>query len=191
MAINYNNSKIYKIVSPTTAKIYIGSTTQPLCKRIAAHLTNYRAYIIDNTKKYMTSYEILKLGDYSIKLIEECNFENREQLRQREGYYIKLNRDIVVNKKIEGRTQKEWESDNKEHRTQYIKQYAIDNKEQIRQYRFDNKKHIAEAMKQYRIDNKEQLKQYLIDNREHINELQRQRWQSKINRIWLNELTSL
>ena len=221
MAINYNNSKIYKIVSPTTAKIYIGSTTQILCKRIAKHLTDYRAYIIDNTKKYMTSYEILKLGDYSIKLIEECNFENREQLRQREGYYIKLHHDIVVNKHIAGRTKKEYRIDNKEHLNQYIKQYAIENKEHLnqykKQYKIDHKEHIAEHSKQYHIDNKEyrlnqmkqyqhdnkvKLKQYDIDNAEHKrkwrinnkyleNELMRQRRQENKNKIWLNELTTL
>jgi GIY-YIG catalytic domain len=176
MAINYNNSKIYKIVSPTTDKIYIGSTTQPLCKRIAEHLSNYRQSIVGNTKRYMTSYEILKLGDYSIKIIENCNFENKEQLRQREGYYIKLHRDIVVNKHIAGRTQKEWECDNKEHTAERKKQYGIDNKEQLRQYR---------------IDNAEQLRQWRINNKENENELQRQRRQAKINRIWLNELTTL
>ena len=206
MAINYNNSKIYKIVSPTTDKIYIGSTTQILCKRIAKHLSNYRDYIIDNTKSYTTSYEIIKLGDYSIKLIEECNFENKEQLRQREGYYIKLHRDIVVNKVIPCRTPNDYRIDNRENRKQYNidnkktiaekqKQYDLINKDKIaerkKQYNIDNREHIAEVKKQYRIEHKEQAKQYQIDNKERRNELQRQRLQAKINRIWLNELTTL
>ena len=181
MAINYNNSKIYKIVSPSTDKIYIGSTTQILCKRIAKHLSNYRDYIIDNTKGYITSYEILKLGDYSIKLIEECNFENKEQLRQREGYYIKFYKDIVVNKQVPGRTRKEYAIDNKEQLNQYAKQYAIDNREYL----------ITKHKQYYDNQRKEQRKQYIIDNREHANELLRQRRQAKKNRIWLNELTSL
>ena len=191
MSINYNNSRIYKIVSPSTDKIYIGSTTQILCKRIAKHLIDYRAYIIDNTKKYLSSYEIIKLGDYSIKLIEECNFENREQLRQREGYYIKFYKDIIVNKLIAGRTRKEYLIDNKEHIAERSKQYVIDNKEQIRQYAIDNAKHIAEVTKQYRIEHKEQAKQYQMNNKEHLNELMRQRRQANKNKIWLNELTTL
>ncbi len=169
MAINYNNSKIYKIVSPSTDKIYIGSTTQPLCKRIAKHLSNYRNYNIDNTKGYMTSYEILKIGDYSIKLIEECNFENKEQLRQREGYYIKSYQNIVVNVRIAGRTKKEYALKNKERLKQYINQYRIVNKE-----------HITEMKKQY-----------YSEHKEHAIELQRKRNQAKKNRIWLNELTTL
>ena len=180
MAINYNNSKIYKIVSPTTAKIYIGSTTQPLCKRIAAHLTDYRLCIAGNAKKYITSYEIIKLGDYSIKLIEECNFENKEQLRQREGYYIKLNCDIVVNKHIAGRTRKE-----------YAKQYRFDNREHLSKEKKRYYSEHKEQINQYQIEHKEQIRQYTIDNKDRKNELQRQRLRAKINRIWLNELTTL
>ena len=69
----YNSSKIYKICSNLTDNIYIGSTTQSLSQRLSEHVRRCNHYIkIDNN--YISSFEIIKLGDYYITLIEECNF---------------------------------------------------------------------------------------------------------------------
>ena len=106
----YNNSKIYKIVSASSDKIYIGSTCNTLPKRLYDHIKHYKHYTIDKTKPYTTSYEIIKLGDYSIVLAEECNFNNKQQLHEREGHYIKSHRDICVNKVIAGRTYSEYDN---------------------------------------------------------------------------------
>jgi len=46
---DYQNGKIYKIWSPEGDDIYIGSTTEILCRRLAAHKSNY------NTGKTITS----------------------------------------------------------------------------------------------------------------------------------------
>jgi GIY-YIG catalytic domain len=177
----YNHSKIYKIVSPSTDKIYIGSTTQTLAQRLGKHLSNYKYYTINN-KGYITSYEIIKLGDYSIQLIEQCNFNNKEQLRQREGYYIKLHRDICVNKYIPLRTDSEYRNDNKEKLKLCKKKHYINNKEHITEYnkqlRITNKDSIAEQKKQYYIDNKEHLteyiKQYRVNNKQVLTEKHKQ-----------------
>ena len=154
----YNNSKIYKLVSPSTDKIYVGSTTQILCKRLQQHLSNYKDYPINNNK-YTTSYEIIKLGDYSIQLIEECNFNNKQQLHEKEAYYIKQNINICVNKYIPLRTDSEYRYDNKEKLKQCKKKHYINNKEHItekhKQYYTDNKQVLAEQKKQVYTDNKE------------------------------------
>ncbi len=158
----YNHSKIYKICSNLTDKIYIGSTTQTLAKRLYAHVLDYKQYIITNTK-YITSYEIIKLEDYYITLIEEHNFNNRQQLLKREGEIIKLNINNVVNKQITGRTNAE---------------YRVDNVEHIKRYSQDNKEHIIEYKKQYHINNREQIlekqKQYNINNKQVILEQKKQ-----------------
>ena len=39
---DYNKGKIYKIVSPNSDKIYIGSTIRPLKERFWAHMSNWR-----------------------------------------------------------------------------------------------------------------------------------------------------
>ena len=182
----YNNSKIYKLVSASSDKIYVGSTTQLLCKRLQQHLGNYKDYTINNNKPYTTSYEIIKLGDYSIQLIEQCNFNNKQQLHEREGHYIKLHRDICVNKLIAGRTHAEYRQDNKEFITEISKQYYINNKEYYskynkeynKEYNINNKEHLTEYNKQYYIDNKEHLteyiKQYRVNNKQVLTERKKQ-----------------
>jgi len=158
----YNHSKIYKICSNKTDKIYIGSTTQILAKRLHEHVKHYKHYLKTNTK-YITSIEIIKLEDYYIVLIEECNYNNKQQLLKREGEIIKLNINNVVNMLIAGRTKEEYYNDNKEHILEYHNQYNNDNKEYIlerqRQYNIDNKEKRAECDKQYRNDNKEKIKE--------------------------------
>ena len=172
----YNHSKIYKICSNLTDNIYIGSTTQSLSQRLSEHVRRCKHYIkIDNN--YISSFEIIKLGDYYITLIEECNFNNKSQLLKREGEIIKLNINNVVNKMIAGRTKAEYRVDTKAHIIERNKQYRVDNKqliaERMKQYyndnkqnRQDNKQLIAEQKKQYYNDNKhviaEQNKQPII-----------------------------
>ena len=43
--VDYGNGKVYKIVCNNTGKVYIGSTTQPLSKRLVAHRLDYKKYI--------------------------------------------------------------------------------------------------------------------------------------------------
>jgi len=177
----YNNSKIYKICSNLTDKIYIGSTTQTLAQRLSKHTSNYKQYLKNNTK-YITSIEIIKLGDSFIVLLEDCNFNNQQQLFKREGEIIKLNINNVVNTHIAGRTMTEYHIDNAEHIAEYKKQYRFNNAEHLaekqKQYRFNNAEHIAEYHKEYNIINVEHLaekkKQYKLNNAEHIAEQNKQ-----------------
>ena len=176
--IDYNNGKIYTIRSHQTVGFYIGSTIQPLCKRLEGHKKAYKQYLKDNNKQYCSSYEILKFDDCYIELLENFSCENRDELHKREGEMIRLNIDVVVNKCIPGRTDKEWRIDNKEKIRQNSKQHYETNKEKIRQnskqHYENNKEHYKEKFKQYQIDNKEKLKeqkkQYYENNKEHINE---------------------
>ncbi len=161
----YNHSKIYKICSNLTDKYYIGSTTQTLAQRLTKHTSDYRQYVRTNNV-YITSYDIIKLGDSYISLIEEHNFNNRQQLFKREGEVMKLNINNIVNKQITGRTNAEYRVDNVEH----IKRYSQDNKEHIIEYKkqhyISNREQILEKQKQYNINNKqvilEQKKQPII-----------------------------
>lgn len=73
----YNQGKIYKITSPSTAKIYIGSTTDALCRRMACHRKNVKT-------KFIGSRELIKLGDAVITLIKYAPCENKEELLRAE-----------------------------------------------------------------------------------------------------------
>jgi hypothetical protein len=127
----YGNGKIYKVVSDHTNLIYIGSTIQKyLCSRLSGHKNNYKAYL---NKKYLNCsvFKLLELVDVKIELIEEYKCNSKEELHTKERYYIELNKDIVVNKNIPTRTDKEYRIDNKEK----IEKYRLDNRDKISQYK--------------------------------------------------------
>lgn len=105
----YQDSKIYKLIDDMNDLIYIGSTTRELKKRLWNHISKYNQYVKGNDK-YVTSFEIIKRGNYRIELIEHYPCESQRELSLREGYYIKSNN--CVNKRIEGRTKKEYKQNN-------------------------------------------------------------------------------
>ena len=125
---NYQDSKIYKIVSLNTDKEYIGSTTQPLCKRLANHLTSYKSYK-NGTGSFTSSYKVIDDGNYRIYLIENYPCNSKEELEAREGYHIR--KSTCVNQRIQGRTTKEYYQVNKQYFQQYFKKYNQDNKKPI------------------------------------------------------------
>ncbi len=92
----YQNGKIYKITSPHTDKIYIGSTIQSLHDRFASHKSVFK-----HKKNYTSSFDILQYGDAIIELIEEYPTTCRELLESREGELITSNNNCV-NKYIPG-----------------------------------------------------------------------------------------
>ena len=115
MSMNYKNSKIYRIWSPQGDKVYIGSTTKELlCQRMTAHRKEYRKWKKTNIQ-CVTSYLLFEeygIENCFIELLEakECN--SKDELNQLEGKYI---RELTcVNKRVEGRTRKQYREDHKE-----------------------------------------------------------------------------
>jgi len=104
--VNYKEAKIYMIKSPNHDKVYIGSTTYPLRKRLQSHFKDLRR------NKYCSAQDILNAGDYEISLVEEVICDNSTELKQRERFYIEsLN---TVNKNIPLQTKREWYQKNKD-----------------------------------------------------------------------------
>ena len=84
----YNNGKIYQILNKVNDEVYVGSTSQPLCKIIYKHKHNS----IDRTECKALLYELMKtIGKYSfyIELVEAAPCNNKCELRAREGYYMR------------------------------------------------------------------------------------------------------
>jgi hypothetical protein len=95
---NYQNAKIYCIRSFKTDDIYIGSTTQPLCKRMVEHRLKYKGWL-KGTKKNCTSFEIMKYGDAYIELIKKHPCNSREELNKEEGNHQReMERDKLIKK---------------------------------------------------------------------------------------------
>ena len=86
--IDYSKGKIYKLIDNTNGNIYIGSTCLPtLAHRLAHHKHHYKEY--KRGKRGLTSsFYILENGNYDIILLEEVKCTSRDQLFQRERFYI-------------------------------------------------------------------------------------------------------
>jgi len=153
--MGYENGKIYVLRSNQTDDVYIGSTTQPLYKRIYQHKKDYK-YWKNGKYSYVSSFELIKYDDVYIELLEECPCKNKMELCRREGELIRSMN--CINKDIAGRTINEWREDNKEK----IKEYYQENKDKIKmkneKYIEANKDKIKIRTKEYRETNKDKLK---------------------------------
>lgn len=130
---------------------YYGSTTKELNKRLYQHKANYKRYLNNNMICPKVSiYKIFELGDdYNIELVEEVL--NIDELKKREGYYIKNNE--CINNRIAGRDNKEWFLDNKDHikeyQLKYQNEYNLKNKDKIKAYQVKNKDKLKAYRKEY------------------------------------------
>ena len=129
----FQNGKIYKIISNYTDDIYIGSTTQKLCKRLSNHKECFKCYNKGTKKDYLTSYKIVQYEDAQIILIEDYPCDNKQKLEARERHFIELNN--CVNKVIPTRTFKEYRDDNKQHFKEIKKDWDVKNKVHIMDYK--------------------------------------------------------
>jgi hypothetical protein len=100
------SGKIYKIISDSTDKIYIGSTVKPLKERLEEHEECYALWVSSEFESgYCTSFEIIKYGDYKIILFEEYPCFCRSELLKKEGCYQLENYSLCVNILIAGKKQ--------------------------------------------------------------------------------------
>jgi hypothetical protein len=89
---DYQQGKIYALRSPNIDKVYIGSTTVPLSKRLGQHKAS---------KNTCTSKQIIDAGEAYIELVEACPCESKDQLNKREGEIMRatvncINRNIAI-----------------------------------------------------------------------------------------------
>jgi len=142
---DYSKGQIYTIRNRNDdAKIYVGSTIQPLYKRFYSHK-------IDSKRERQMNMLLYKeinndWTNWYIELYENYPCYSKTELEKREGEVIRLIG--TLNCRIEGRDKK---------------QYYIDNvdkiKEREKQYRIKNADKIKEREKQYRIKNADKIKE--------------------------------
>ena len=147
MSQDFKNGKIYKITNNINSEVYVGSTCDILRKRFNTHTRQ----ITQESKKNRPLYKLMnELGTdvFRIDLIEDCPCDDKQALRQREGYWIRQMG--TLNKVIAGRTAKEahHEYEKTEKRIQYqqsearkaskcqhAKENYEKNKDEINEYR--------------------------------------------------------
>ena len=136
----YQNSIIYKIYDNTNSNVYYGSTYNLLRVRMQGHRTTAK------TNRGCESKQIILNGNYSYSMVEPYPCNSKQELRTRERYWIE-NYDCV-NKRVPGRTKKEWIQLNKENIKEYKAVYYTDNKEELSkkkvEYNSKNKEKIKE-----------------------------------------------
>jgi hypothetical protein len=79
--------RIYRISAPTFDKVYVGSTRTTLAARLGRHRSDYRCYQ-RGKYHYVSSFAVLDHPDATIDLLEEAEYHDIQQFREREAYWI-------------------------------------------------------------------------------------------------------
>ena len=177
----YQKGKIYRIWSQEIDNIYVGSTVEPLHKRMYRHKLDAKQYTT-----YRLYQEMNRLGDYMfrIELIEDYPCNNRSELHKREGYWIRELK-AKLNMRIAGRTPRERYRENIEEITIRQKLYRDTHKESIathhKKYLEANREQLSQQRKSFREANKERLQEVSRNYREkHKEQAQAKKSQSHI-----------
>ena len=151
---NFENVKVYCIRNFVNNEIYVGSSCQPLSKRMAKHRSSMNATAKKDRRLYQ---EMRTLGaeQFYIELLEEVKCENIEQLRKIEGEYIRQMG--TLNALVNGRTKEELVQ---------TEEYKERKKETDRQYYLNNKERINQQNKQYRDEHTEEIREWKKNNYE-------------------------
>jgi group I intron endonuclease len=144
--MDFSKGKIYAIRNYDNDKIYIGSTVQKLCSRMSSHRKDAK------TRPHSIYKAMNEIGidKFYIELIEDYPCENIEQLRSREGHFIRQFDSMKngYNEKLAGRSEKE----------RALEYYYEHQEEQIarsRAYREQHREELNERVREYGKKNKE------------------------------------
>ncbi len=135
---NYQESKIYKLVCLNTGMIYVGSTTQPLCKRLAGHRS---------ATNRARSKKIIEQGNYIILLIELFPCNTIEELCAREYEIIEsttcINRKLLTEEERKA-YQAKWRADHKDYHAKWC-----ENHEGYKKMWYHKNKELGKAFQNY------------------------------------------
>lgn len=166
----YHRGKIYVLRNKCDDEIYVGSTTQPLYKRLYEHKSRCNKKC--NFKLYQHMRKI-GIDNYYIELYEDYSCDNIEQLRRREGEVMReLN--ATLNTNIAGRSDKEYQEANKDKLKAYRQAYREANKDKIKAYRKDNRDKIRQREKAYREVNKAKI----LEKQKEYREANKEKWKA-------------
>ena len=120
---NYKNGKIYKIVCNETGETYYGSTISSLKQRLSKH----------KCQKNTQSKHIIDRGNYEILLVENVPCDSKDELLNREKFYIENNEclNLKVPQKDIKITKAEHYLKNKEHVNAKCKEWYEKNKDKV------------------------------------------------------------
>ena len=163
---DYQQGKIYKIISDNTNAVYVGSTVQTLSQRLATHVSHNKSHklgLLNNCK----SFDIIDLDNYMIVLIEPYPCNSKEELKARERHWIESTPNCN-NKNIPTRTHKEYYQDNKAkiivQNAEYIKLHPEVRKKAKDNYKANHPDRVKQQAKEQNAKQWEKNKDKLIEN---------------------------
>jgi hypothetical protein len=148
--------RVYRIWSPQTDLVYIGSTRTTLEHRFCTHKSEMRRWQLGIDKRYTSSYEIMKHCDAQIELIHEDYFGDTLQLREMEKYWVEKSN--AVNKRRPVRTREEHVID--ERKRIQTEEHRVQNLRNNKKWRQHNHERYREQQRRWREQNKEHLRAY-------------------------------
>ena len=167
---NYANGVIYKVISANAPNlIYYGSTARTLEIRLDEHVYDARP----DTRGTCTSRHVIHAGAYSIHDVQPAPCSSKKELVAIERQFIEGRH--CVNKKVPGRTNKEYKQANADIIKKKDKAYREANAEVIKKRKKEYREATKENSKAYRKANsaaiKKQQKAYHQANKETRNAL--------------------
>lgn len=171
---DYSKGKIYKITSPNTNNVYIGSTIRTLKARMYNHMFNFRNCA---PKACCASYNVIKYQNAQIELIEYFPCTTIQELEARELLITRQYREDPMHNVVNIQENGKSDVEKKEHKANIGKAYREKLGDELllkkREYHHANKERIAARSKEYREQNKEDIhakkKEYYVKNKEVIN----------------------
>lgn len=162
--VNYKNGKIYKIeaMNGEDGDIYVGSTTKEyLSQRMDTHRSNYKHWVKSNKSSELTTsfklFDKYGIDNCVIVLLELVNANSKDELLQRESFYIKnlscMNKciPIVSHEDVKDR-KKQYHKNNADYFNELSVKYYNEKREEIlkrkQEYYKMNKEKILDKNKQ-------------------------------------------
>ena len=96
--MDYQNGKIYRIVCEETQRVYIGSTSSTLVKRLSTHKSKIKSGVNHCAWKDFINPKIFLIEDYP------C--DRKEQLLMRERYHMENTECVNLNRPIRTDTER-------------------------------------------------------------------------------------
>jgi hypothetical protein len=156
---------VYKISSPQTDKVYIGSTFKKLKTRLYQHKIAYTRFL--NGGKNLGAFDVVKYDDCVIEELESFEGLNRKGLSVFERKWYDIYKNKVCNINIPNRTKRDWEDENRDFLENWKKEYRINNRDKINkfanEYYHNNKEKVINVQRKYQEKNKAKISQYYKD----------------------------
>jgi hypothetical protein len=163
--IENEKGRVYKISSPQTEKIYIGSTFKKLKTRLYQHKQAYTRFL--NGGKNLGAFDVVKYDDCVIEELESFEGLNRKGLSVFERKWYDIYKNNVCNINIPNRTKRDWEDENRDFLENWKKEYRINNRDKINkfanEYYHNNKEKVINVQRKYQEKNKAKISQYYKD----------------------------